>query len=158
MHRPRHLLQHGFTLIELIVTITVLTLLLVLAVPSFRQLMESQRMRASAFDMVADLTLARSEALKRGATVTIAPTTPGDWSSGWQVTTGTEQIGKKNRLGSGVIFSTAPNSVTFNRSGRISSSNATVRFGLQTSDSSHQRCILVDLSGRPKNVSIACPS
>ena len=158
VHRPRHLLQRGFTLVELMVTIAVLAVILVVAAPSFRQLLEVQRVRAVAFDMVADLTLARSEALKRGATVTITPTNAGDWTGGWQVAMGTEQIGQKNPVGPGVVFTAAPNSVTFNRNGRISSSNVTVRFGLQTNDSSRQRCILLDPSGRPKSISTACPS
>lgn len=149
--------QHGFTLLELIVTISVLSILVALAAPSFRQLLEAQRMRAASFDLVADLTLARSEAIKRGAAITLAPTTAGDWSTGWTVRAGAEEIGKKSPLGGGVTFAVAPNSIAFDRTGRVSSIT-TVRFGLQTSNALRQRCILLDPSGRPKSITTACPS
>lgn len=156
--RPLHpALHRGFTLVELMVTISVLAIIMALAVPSFRQLLEAQRMRAAAFDIVADLVLARSEALKRGTTVTLAPAT-GGWANGWSVSVGTEEIGKKNRVGNGVAFTAAPSSVTFNGSGRVSSSTAVVRFALENSDASRQRCISLDPSGRPKSTASACPA
>lgn len=138
-------------------TLTVLAIITTLAVPSFRQLLEAQRMRATAFDIVADLVLARSEALKRGTAVTLAPAT-GGWANGWSIATGTEEIGKKNRVGNGVSFATAPGSVTFNGSGRVSSSTDVVRFALENSDASRKRCISLDPSGRPKSIASACPA
>lgn len=65
--------QRGFTLVELMVTVVVLGIFLSIAVPSFRSLLEAQRVKAMAYDMVADLSLARSEALKRGSDLTLAP-------------------------------------------------------------------------------------
>lgn len=156
--RIRSSAQYGFTLIELMVTITVLAVILMLAVPGFRQLIESQRLRTAAFDMVADLTLARSEALKRGKDVTLKPLTSGTWVDGWQVLVGTEEVSKRNSVGGGISFASAPSSVVFESSGRVSSSTSTVKFGLRTSDSSRQRCILLDPSGRPKSISSGCPT
>ncbi|GAB2461151.1 hypothetical protein GCM10027082_09940 [Comamonas humi] len=157
MHARHRTVPHGFTLIELMVTIAVLAIILTLAAPSFRQLLEAQRIRATAFDVVSDLILARSEALKRGATTTLTPAA-GGWASGWSLTVGTEEISKKNQVGGGVSFATAPGSVSFNGSGRVSSSASVVRFELRTSDASRQRCISLDPSGRPKSTTSACPT
>lgn len=147
----------GFTLIELMAAVAVLAIIMGLAAPAFRSLLEAQRMRAAAFDMMADLVLARSEALKRGTTVTLAPAASG-WSSGWSVTAGTEVLSSKNTVGGGVSFTTSPASVTFDRNGRVSSSTNVVRFALRNSDASRQRCISLDPSGRPKSTTTACPS
>ncbi len=85
--------QSGFSLIELMVAIAVLTILLSLAVPSFSTVIKNNRMTTLTNQLVLDLNLARSEAVKRGATVILcrsaAPATAGcggstqDWTTGW---------------------------------------------------------------------------
>ena len=86
------MLRNGFTLIELIVTIAVAGILLALAAPSFQSLLISNRITAQTNDLVSDLAFARSEAIKRGVTVTACfantPTTCGagiNWTAGWIV-------------------------------------------------------------------------
>jgi type IV fimbrial biogenesis protein FimT len=59
--------QNGFTLIELVVTLTVASILAMVAVPSYRQFVESGRLTAATNDLVGDLSYARVEAMKRGA-------------------------------------------------------------------------------------------
>ncbi len=166
-YQIRRTAQTGFTLIELMVAIAVLAVILSLAAPSFRQMLESQSVRATAFDLVADLTLARSEALKRGMNVTIGiPTSQGgDWSKGWAVVLGAdvddssaETVSKKNPAGSGVTFTSTLDEITFRGDGRVSSGTSQVKFGLKNSDESQQRCILLDLSGRPKSLKRSCPT
>ncbi len=62
----------GFTLLELMVTITVLGILVALAVPSYSSLINRNRVRNAAEQMRSDFSLARSEALKRSSNVTIS--------------------------------------------------------------------------------------
>ena len=147
----------GFTLIELLVTMAVLVVVLSLAAPSFRAILEAQRMRAAAFDLMADLTLARSEALKRGQTltpVTLAPTS-GSWAAGWRVMAGTEVVSTKNTVGSGVSI-TGPTSIVFDRNGRVSNATGVVKFALADSSAARKRCISLDPSGRPKSSTVEC--
>jgi len=66
----RNLVQ-GFTIIELMITVVVLGVLLSLALPSFQQLMNNNRIVSETNGLVSDLALARSEALKRGGTTLI---------------------------------------------------------------------------------------
>lgn len=79
-------LQPGFTLIELMFTIVVLGVLLGFGIPNFREFMMNGRMTNAANDLLGDLNLARSEAVKRRAQVTVCGTngsaTPGCSSSG----------------------------------------------------------------------------
>lgn len=77
----------GFTLIELMVVVTLVAVLSAIAVPGFRDLLLNQRLAASTSEFVAALSLTRTEALKRSQTVTLTPKTKKDWSSGWEVKT-----------------------------------------------------------------------
>lgn len=57
----------GFTLVELMITIAVAAILLATATPSFTSLIQNHRLVAQHNDFVANLNLARSEAVKRSA-------------------------------------------------------------------------------------------
>ena len=61
----------GFTLLELMVAITVLALLLGIGVPGFRDFVRNSRMTAATNDIVTDFSIARSEAVKRRVPVTL---------------------------------------------------------------------------------------
>lgn len=61
----------GFTLIELMVTVVVAGILLTLAVPSMRTFIQNARIANQTNEFIADLNFARTEAIKRGANVTL---------------------------------------------------------------------------------------
>lgn len=83
----------GFTLLELLTTLSVASLIVTLGVPSFRSVLDNQRMTGAANELVTALNLAKSEAIKRVAYVSICKssdsTTCGgggtDWKDGWIV-------------------------------------------------------------------------
>ena len=81
---PRAARDRGVTLIETMVVVTIVGILLVTAVPRFSQLLSNQRASAATNDLLHGIALARSEALKRGRRVYLAP--KGDrWRDGWVV-------------------------------------------------------------------------
>ena len=87
MHRPSHIHPRhilGFTLIELMVAVSVLGVLMAIALPSFQPLMERWRVRQVESHLESSLQFARSEAIKRGGGITIDAT--GGWDQGWRVT------------------------------------------------------------------------
>ncbi len=81
------------TMIELLITIVVVTILLALGVPSFQEFVKNNRVTTQTNDFVTAIQLARSEAIKRGTFTTICASTDqatcdvtdGDWTSGWIV-------------------------------------------------------------------------
>ena len=85
--------NHGFTLIELIVSVAVVFVLFVIAVPEFNRMTENNRQVAAINTIIGDLNLARTEAVKQGRTVTLCGSTDGatcdtaNWESGWIVFT-----------------------------------------------------------------------
>jgi type IV fimbrial biogenesis protein FimT len=81
----------GFTLIELMVTLAVAAILLTVAIPSFRSTVQNNRATGQANDLLSSLNVARSEAVKRGATVSVcissdqAKCTGASWALGWLI-------------------------------------------------------------------------
>lgn len=61
----------GFSLVELVITLTIAGILLALAVPAMQTFILDQRLTTQANDFIADLNLARSEAVRRAASVTV---------------------------------------------------------------------------------------
>jgi type IV fimbrial biogenesis protein FimT len=85
--------QKGFTLVELLITIVVISILLAAAVPSFMQAIKNNRITGQATSFVISTQMARNEAIKRGASTTMCAKTvnmdtcsgSNDWSTGWIV-------------------------------------------------------------------------
>ena len=69
-HRPNPARPpHGLTVIEMMVTVMVLAVILALAVPSLRDFMARQRVKAVNAELVTDLQFARTEAVARNREV-----------------------------------------------------------------------------------------
>lgn len=78
----------GVTLIELITTLAVLIISLSLAAPAFTSFLRSNRLQAAQSELVSSLTLARSEAARKGRPVGVEamrPLADGGFNSGWRV-------------------------------------------------------------------------
>src|SRR5258708_33378493 len=67
----------GFTVVELVVTISIAAILTTVAVPSFSGLIASQRAKTVASELFASLLKTRAEAIMRNANVTVSPLTGG---------------------------------------------------------------------------------
>ena len=73
--------MHGFTLVELMVTIAVLAVFIAIAVPSFGRLIENNRVTATANEFHALLTSARSDAVTKRTNITVT-NSGAVWSNG----------------------------------------------------------------------------
>jgi type IV fimbrial biogenesis protein FimT len=77
--RPR---MHGFSLIELMVTLAVMVILLIVAVPMISSTLEKSNVTSASNALLADLSYARSEAVNRGTDVSVCATSDGQTCSG----------------------------------------------------------------------------
>lgn len=89
---------HGFTLVELLITVAVIGITLKIAIPSFRGMVVDARLSGQANDLLGSLKYTRSEAVKRNARVTmckratditcaVTTTATADWKGGWLIFT-----------------------------------------------------------------------
>lgn len=130
----------GFTLVELMVTVTLLAILLALAVPSFTSWINNTRVRTAAQVLQDGLRLAQAEAVRRNRTVSFFVTTeanpdestdpadaPTTTATNWGVRTlqlitdeGATFIrgGQLTGVSTGVLISTASTVVCFNAAGQ----------------------------------------
>lgn len=139
---------HGFTLIEMMISIAILAILLGIAAPSMTALIRDQRVKTATYDVYASFAFARSEAIKRNANVAITPNGT-DWGGGWQIQAGGTSLKNQDAI-SKVSISGPVGAVTYQRDGRISGA-AAPSFVVKSADDSTitARCVRVDLSGRP---------
>lgn len=162
--------ERGFTMVELMITVLVLAILTTVGLPAYRSFVVSQRIKSASFDLIASLSMARSEAIKRNVSVDVTPT-GGSWLNGWTlVLSGTATtLNNKQALGSGLSISCFSGSnpvtpcptVTYNSSGRLTGASAPA-IQITSNDASTaagfaMRCISIDLSGRPNSKKASCP-
>lgn len=151
----------GFTLLEVMIAVSIVGILAAFAMPSFTYTIQNNRVKTAASDAHMSMLLARSEAIKLNEDVTITPI-----AGGWQVSyaddddtdTDAEILETKDDLPAdvGVGCNTdaddaleACSGVTFNRTGRPDGF-LELRFTSNAADNIPMRCVSISLSGRPK--------
>jgi len=167
----------GFTLLEMMIVITIVAILTVVGLPAMRDLVKNQRLKSASLDLYGSLALARSEAIKRNVdTVIIAA--PSGWQAGWSVcvdvdaskhcNTGDVILQTQDAIESSVTLTGPSNTaladgtnnpsgyaVAFSRSGRLLTTSPvqSVDFRIIASTNSRttpMRCVDIDVSGRPR--------
>ena len=151
----------GFTLIELVITVTLLGVLLSIAVPGMRQLTLNQGVKSAAFDLFSALEYARSEAIKRPSeTVTLkaGANADGAWSTGWRLLDGAGNKLRSWSVASNISVSdkNSLTQVTFAKDGHVATSPMLTVKSSATVSGVEPRCIQVDLIGRPNSKTGNC--
>ena len=75
----------GFTLIELMVTVSIAAILLAVAAPSFVAFQRNSELTSATNSLLAGISAAKGEAMKRGLSAVIVPASDSDWSKGWKI-------------------------------------------------------------------------
>jgi type IV fimbrial biogenesis protein FimT len=173
----------GFTLVELMVTVSILAILLAIGVPSLRDFLVKQQVSADVNALNSAFRLARSEALKRSGTVSVCPlasatgtpacvtTATTDWSKGWLVFI--DYANSSNVYGTfdsdrdtvlQVSQGIKSNSITSSQSDTVVSflsngisSSALASYTVSPSTEAFVRCITVNKQGRSYVSDGACP-
>ena len=155
----------GFTLIELMVTLTVLGFLLAVAVPSFNNAVLGNKLTGYANSFLASAQLARSEAIKRNAAMTMCRSadgttcaTSGGWQQGWILFNDKDGDGSVNgdetrvhyqqALGSDFSFTGDAYSITFQSTGLSATSGTLTLCRKLPSPGAQERVITLSATGR----------
>jgi type IV fimbrial biogenesis protein FimT len=150
----------GFTLIELIVTISIAAVLLTLGAPTFIGFQRNSELTSVTNSFVAALGAARGEAMKRGQHAVVVPLANNNWATGWRIFVDTDNNQQFN--GSDVLLveqGALPAYFTATGQGTAQASPAYVMFNpsgyTQTSTSTFQSATLKiernDLTGTQKS-------
>jgi type IV fimbrial biogenesis protein FimT len=144
----------GFTITETMLAVAVLAILVGLAAPGFKEIILSQAVKTASFDLFSNLLVARSEAITRNTTVTVTPA-GGNWANGWTITdSGGETVRQQDKFAQVIIA--GPGSITFNGAGRLTTGSTSLSLMANGGQASHNRCIEIDLGGRPASKKGAC--
>jgi type IV fimbrial biogenesis protein FimT len=159
----------GFTLTELVFTLTIAAILVSIGVPSFKTVTNTNRIASEINGLLGDMQFARAEAIKEGRTVTICSSTDRatcagstTWNTGWivfqdpnssqTVNAGDNLLRVQSALGTGdtLVADNTIKAVSFNREGFALGLPGTVTLKLHdaTSNSSWTRCLQVSIVGQ----------
>jgi type IV fimbrial biogenesis protein FimT len=160
----------GVTLIELMVTLTVLGVLTAVALPSFSDAFLSNRLASFSNSFVASAQLARSEAIKRNASVKMCRSstgtscaTSGGWQQGWIIFADTgagansandtvdsdeTRVHYQQAISTDYSFTGSSYSISFQASGLIASQISLILCRSSPAPGSQERAVVVSTSGR----------
>lgn len=177
----------GVTLIELVMTLAISAILLTIAVPSFQSIVAMNRVSGITNELTASLQLARSEAIKRGRSVSVckssdldaaitatapacATATTTTWPDGWLVFVDVNGDGIRNGdddtlikvgrlLGNQPIATGADFAkfIGFNNNGTLNATGNEAARSLTVCIAPEQRQIIVDRVGQIRINSGTCP-
>jgi type IV fimbrial biogenesis protein FimT len=148
--------QAGFTLIELMIVVTIVGVLTAIAFPSFQQAYYNQLVKTTVSDAHISLLLARSEAIKRNASVELVNITGGYQV---QVAGGGDILQTKSDVPSVITVECNTDTdtdaepcptplINYTRTGRTSAFFE-ARFYVSANNNVVMRCLTTSLSGRP---------
>lgn len=146
----------GFTLLELLITLAVVAILAAIAVPSFQNMIATQQVRSAASDLVSALNFARSEAVKRNATVTVTPAA-GGWTDGWTIAAGATTL-RVHEGFDGITLTGNPTAtaIGFTGDGRRDGGSVDIEIAPPAGSGVGKHCIGISPTGKPSSDSGAC--
>lgn len=144
----------GFTIVELMVALTIAAVLATLAVPAMLDAVLSARLSGYANTLLVSSHLARSEAIKRNAVVTLcasedrATCSAGTWNRGWIILAGETVIQVQEASATGYRFSGTVDRIDYQPTG-VGATMATVTLCRSAPSAGHlEKVVRVSATGR----------
>ncbi|WP_374012087.1 GspH/FimT family pseudopilin [Pseudoxanthomonas koreensis] len=161
--------QNGFSVIELMVVVAIVAILAALAFPSFQASIRSNRVATTSNEVLASLSLARTEAIKGVGVAGVCPSSNGtscssttDWAGGWMVwrtdATGAGTVQTPVRYiqaKDGADITGPADGVSFTVQGRVD--GTATQFGVKPKGvDTPARCVSVNVTGQARVTQEAC--
>ncbi|WP_171019023.1 GspH/FimT family pseudopilin [Microbulbifer harenosus] len=108
----------GLTLIELLITLTILAILLAIGVPGFQHHLEASRTRTAADDLLQAIHLTRTKAVSSNRRATLRKL--GEWQSGWEIFYDQDFDGQRDANEEQITTGEALEGVTISANGPLS--------------------------------------
>ena len=145
----------GFTLVELMITLAIAAILMALAVPSFNSTIKNSRISTQSNELITSLNYARSEAIRRGADVTVGRADV-NWENGWVITSGGTELRIHAAFEGTSTLEGSAIAVTYRGTGRVTDTNAITLTLCDDRANSTGRIIEISVTGRASVSEIAC--
>jgi len=150
----------GFTLVEVMISVAVVAILLMIGIPSFRYVTNSNRIAAEINGLLGDMQYARAEAIKEGQPITVCVSSNGTscanvntWQNGWIVLNAASnvilRVQKTFASTDTFVATNGVGAVTFNREGYANGIANGTLIALHDTTNTHNwtRCLSLNLSG-----------
>lgn len=162
--------QQGFTLVEILVAVSIAAIALALAAPGFQSMIEKNRVAHSTNTFLSHLHSARAEAIKQGERVMLCPSSDGrscitdfrGWGEGYIVFVDSDHdrergddervLGHFQGEERGVVIQTSSSHrdvIGYRASGRAWGFNTTVRF-CSEKEPKYNKTVVISSTGRPR--------
>lgn len=156
---------YGFTLIELLVVIAIGGILMAIAVPGIKTLLNVQKIKSATFDLVTTAMLARSEAIKwsgaSSASISIAAPS-NNFSGGWCIVFTSATTCSTSAPGDGVMqiikatagityaYQGTAAPIIFARTGRLAGGVPVTLLVTDDDAFATPRCVTIDVNGNAR--------
>lgn len=170
--------ERGFTLVEMLIVVTISAILLAIGVPSMRSFLERNAVSGQVNTLMGTIALARSEAVKRNGRVVVCRSenadssdspscsgTDSDWKTGWitfldrdgngayDAAQGDVLLKVQAAFGdSGGINKSGASVLRFRNTGLLATSGSTFTFRSASQTAARQQCVTVSTTGRARTV------
>lgn len=140
--------EGAFTIIEILIAITILAILAAVGAPSLRNTLISSQVRSAASDLYSSVVLARSEAIKRAGVIDVSPVSS-NWANGWTVKSGSTTLESHEATANVTITPNTTGDLSFRLDGRVSTNVRSFVLTASGATGVAARCVLIDVAGRP---------
>ena len=130
------IMKRGFSLLEMLIVISILGTLLMIGIPRFRASQANNELRLAAVQLCSDLKYARQIGVATGGSTVDFTAPPTGYARGYAISNASGQVLKRCGIPSSATWTLLANTITFSANGVASAGGNTTLTSLQTGKTS----------------------